>query len=79
MSRYNDAARGPSQEPPVDDGGCHAYGCPMRGSISESTKGGGPWFCRFHFGALPDKWPEITAAVRQALNDREPELASEPA
>lgn len=44
---------------------CSAAGCPMPGAISESTKGTGPWFCRFHFGAEPNKWPAITSEVRE--------------
>lgn len=72
MSRYNDAARG-APEPEVDTGGCYANGCPLPGAISESTKGGGPWFCRFHFGREPLTWPEITETVREAMREREPD------
>ncbi len=82
MSRYNDAARG-APEPEVDTGGCYANGCPLPGAISESTKGGGPWLCRFHFGHEPIRWPEITETVREAMREREPDHArariSEPA
>jgi len=84
MSRYHDAvSKGSTPEPQVDDGRCFANGCPLSGAISELTKGGGPWFCRFHFGREPDLWPEITETVRETLREREPELAhariSEPA
>lgn len=70
MSRYNDAARG-SPEPESNGYRCHAHGCPLSGAISESTRGGGPFFCRFHFGTTPGEWPEITTKVRQTLRDRE--------
>lgn len=44
--------------------GCHAFGCPLAGGITESTKGGGPWFCRFHFGVHASMWPELSADIR---------------
>lgn len=44
---------------------CFAGGCSLPGAISESTKGGGPWFCRFHFGAEPNKWQGITDETRE--------------
>lgn len=70
MSRYNDAARGAPQ-PESDDGRCHAHGCPLPGAISDSTKGGGPWFCRHHFGREPNQWQAITETVRVTLRERE--------
>lgn len=74
MSRYNDAARS-APEPDVDGRGCHVHGCPLPGAISESTKGGGPWFCHFHFGRQPDLWAGITETVREAMRENEPELS----
>ncbi|MCD6674863.1 MAG: hypothetical protein LT106_18675 [Burkholderiaceae bacterium] len=70
MSRYNDAARG-APEPEVDSGRCHAYGCPLPGAISDSTKGSGPWLCRFHFGRDRGEWQAITETVRLTMRDRE--------
>lgn len=70
MSRYNDAARG-APEPEVDTGGCYANGCPLPGAISESTKGGGPWFCRHHFATAPSRWSEITTRLRRAAANGE--------
>lgn len=51
----------PSQRP------CNAFGCPELGSISHSNAGPAPhdsWFCRHHFGAPADRWPEITRRLR---------------
>lgn len=70
MSRYNDATRG-SREPESNGHRCHAHGCPLSGAISESTRGGGPFFCRFHFGTDPKEWQAITETVRATLRDRE--------
>lgn len=46
---------------------CIAHGCPLPGGISESTRGGGPWLCRFHFLAQPDGWQRITRWIRSEL------------
>lgn len=70
MSRYNDAARG-APDPEPHGHRCHAHGCPLSGAISESTRGGGPFFCRFHFGTDPKEWQAITETVRATLRDRE--------
>ncbi len=53
---------------------CVAGGCSMPGALSDNTKGGGPWFCRYHFGAEPRHWPAITEEVREARREgfREP-------
>lgn len=48
---------------------CAAAGCSLPGAISESIKGGGPWLCRFHFGAPAVRWPEITDEAKQAKRD----------
>lgn len=47
--------------------GCAAHGCPMPGSITDTTKPheGSQWLCRFHFGAPVDEWHDITRRVRQ--------------
>ena len=54
-----------------DPHSCHAYGCPLPGSISASTVGGGPWFCRFHFGARAAEWADITTSIRNGTLDLE--------
>lgn len=67
MSRYHEAAQdvgGAAGQEPAG-GGCHAYGCPLPGAISESTKGGGPWFCRHHFGTGGAAWAGITTRLRE--------------
>lgn len=43
---------------------CTAYGCPLAGSISSSLVGGGPWYCRFHFGRMPTDFDEITTRIK---------------
>ena len=50
---------------------CAAYGCPLPGGISLSTKGGGPWHCRFHFGREPSEFDGITTDVRRMKRDGE--------
>lgn len=90
MSQYNDAAtagaakRARNPAPEVEPGEdtrdphrCHAYGCPLAGSISDSTVGGGPWFCRHHFGAAPALWAEITTSLRREVAERTGALLDE--
>ncbi len=72
MSRYNDDASA-GNAPAADAYRCHANGCPLPGAISESTKGGGPWFCRFHFGRQADLWPQITDTVRGTMRENGPD------
>lgn len=65
-------SRAPAPAPARADGedardphACHAYGCPLPGAISASTVGGGPWFCRHHFGVGGAAWAGITTRLRQ--------------
>lgn len=46
---------------------CIAFGCPLPGAISDSTRGGGPWLCRMHFGTSPSEFQEVTRKVRHRL------------
>jgi hypothetical protein len=39
---------------------CLAAGCPLPGTTSDSTKGGGPWTCSAHRRAAPDQWPAVS-------------------
>lgn len=71
-------ARRSRPAPPVEEGEdardphrCRAYGCPMPGAISESTTGGSAWFCRYHAGAEPMLWANITSALRNGTLGRE--------
>lgn len=57
---------------------CMAYGCPLAGAISDSTKGGGPWFCRFHFGTAADDWQRITTEIRDRKREGLLEADGEP-
>lgn len=43
---------------------CTAYGCPLLGSMSTSTKGG-DFLCFCHFGNEPGKWQDITYELRR--------------
>ncbi len=50
---------------------CPAYGCSVPAACSHSTLGGGPWFCRFHFGKEAREWPSITDGLRKKLRNAE--------
>jgi len=66
MSRYAEASASVGGSAgQADSRQCHAYGCPLAGAISDSLKGGGPWFCRHHHGVPPERWAEITTSLRQ--------------
>lgn len=28
---------------------CNMSGCPLTGTMSDNTRGGGPWWCRYHY------------------------------
>lgn len=64
MRRTHTTAAAGEAQVPADDGRCFAAGCPLPGGITDSTKGGGPWFCRFHHGRQSAQWPEITQEIR---------------
>lgn len=71
------AARGsappPATTPPVDRKpgrpalACEANGCPLAGSISEGTRGQGPWLCADHFfrGELTED--QVTLHIRNQI------------
>lgn len=44
--------------------GCSAFGCPLVGSMSNSTKGDGKWFCFMHIRAMPSDWSKITHKLK---------------
>lgn len=67
-------ARRPRQEQPQGEATfvsprCFAAGCPLPGGISESRAGGGPWFCRFHYGEQAARWPGITLQVQDDIRE----------
>ena len=37
------------QEPQRQPKKCNMSGCPLTGSMSDNTRGGGPWWCQYHF------------------------------
>lgn len=41
-------------------GCCHVPGCPLPGSLTDSTNGTDRWFCRCHFGAPASDWARVT-------------------
>lgn len=45
---------------------CMARGCPQMGTVTDSTKGGGPWTCSAHRRAAPDQWDAISARANRA-------------
>jgi len=56
-----DAALGGGTQPtPSGTERCLARGCPLPGTVSDSTKGGGPWTCSAHRRAAPEQWPAIS-------------------
>lgn len=86
MKRVSDALAVPGNggavtTPNVAPGGntrCAAYGCPLAGGITDSTKGGGVWYCRFHFQAGSGAFDEITKGLREKIRNGEPLDSTEP-
>src|SRR5690606_20204680 len=46
---------------------CCATGCPMPGSITQSTNGSTEWYCGWHFGQAYADHGAITARIRNRL------------
>ncbi len=42
---------------------CPAFGCPLAGALTTSTNGGGPWYCRHHFGRATTEFDAITTEI----------------
>ena len=51
---------------------CPANGCPLAGSISDTTLGGGTWYCRFHFQQPSRLFDAITLQMRGQIARGEP-------
>lgn len=49
--------------------GCHWRGCPMPGSLSDNTRGGGPFFCRWHFWTRAD--PKVANQITYQMEHGE--------
>lgn len=49
-------------QPIADDFGCHADGCPCRGTIRVE---GLRWTCSWHAFAKPSMWPQVTQKLRE--------------
>jgi hypothetical protein len=63
-----DAALGGGTQP--ESGGterCLARGCPLPGTVTDSTKGGGPWTCSAHRRAAPDQWDAISQRASRSV------------
>lgn len=48
-----------------DPGFCEAYGCPLLGSLTTATQGGGEWYCFCHFGREVGQFQRITAELHR--------------
>ncbi len=74
--RYNDAAEGVCGAPEAmlrPALACAVAGCPLAGTISDSTNGGGPWECRFHhFRADGQTADDVTRWIRDTLAEGRP-------
>jgi len=59
--------RGKDNRPPNHH--CSANGCPLPGSITESTRSNDSrdvkWYCRFHYFGDPKSWDDITRDLQQ--------------
>lgn len=60
------ALEGAAQPAPAGAERCIAHGCPLPGTVTDSTKGGGPWTCSPHRRAAPDQWPAISERANRA-------------
>lgn len=77
MKSFNEAAQAviggvppaPAPIPPSGRGGhgCAANACLLAGTLSENTRGAGPWYCAEHFFRGDKHEDEVTLRVRNAL------------
>lgn len=49
---------------PPNDGQCAAFGCPLFGTVSESTQGDSRWYCFAHFAKPVGMNDRITASLK---------------
>lgn len=59
---------------------CAASGCPMSGTLADSTNGSNDWYCQWHFGQSYSERGAITARInnRDHLLKRALRMCSEP-
>lgn len=71
MKSFNEAAQGiggaPAPRPPSGALGCEANGCPLAGTVSEGTRGQGPWLCAEHFFRGDVSEDQVTLRIRNAI------------
>lgn len=63
-NRPGDAAGGGTQAESSGTERCLANGCPLPGTVSDSTRGGGPWMCSAHRQSATERWPQISERAR---------------
>lgn len=49
----------------VDKTMCAAFGCPCKGTMTNSTGGTDKWYCSHHFGRDAISWSKITAELNR--------------
>lgn len=66
-------AKPPSQQPRLCAFNDHGEPCHQPGHLSQTTHGGGPWYCRNHFAQI-NGWPAWQAAAiddsQEAVDER---------
>lgn len=67
-----------SDIPQRDPHRCAAYGCPLRGTMSNSLNGSDTWYCRFHNGRNPADFDAISTRINrhQALIEHHARVSS---
>lgn len=60
------AAKASAEDKPKQSQTCAAHGCPLPGTVSDDTKGEGPWMCSAHRRADRRDWPAITERAKSA-------------
>lgn len=63
MSYAKEAAAVSGHEPVERQGSCCVAGCPLPGTINDSTTGGSDWLCRVHHGSAYADRAAISARI----------------
>lgn len=69
MGRFREEPQAQKPESQPKDQTCTAFGCPLAGSVSQSTNGGDNFFCRYHIGSESGEWGAITMRVKRCMNE----------